>query len=89
MELRYQPSLEGTNFEYGFNPEVMKNVLDFWRNKYNWKEREAKLNSLPQFVTQVAGLNIHYIHAKPEKVPSGVKVKLNFKSFYNYKHIYL
>lgn len=74
LELRYQPSLEGTNFEYGINPEVLKRFVDFWKNKYNWREREAKLNKLPQYATQVAGLDIHFVHAKPDKVPAGMKV---------------
>lgn len=75
--MRYQPSLEGTNFEYGFNPTTLKKVIEFWKNKYNWREREAKLNNMPQYVTQVAGLNIHFVHAKPEKVPAGMKVLYN------------
>ncbi|XP_067008637.2 juvenile hormone epoxide hydrolase 2 [Anabrus simplex] len=66
--------LEGVGFEYGFNTEHLKSVVDFWLNKYNWKEREAFLNSLPQFKTQVSGLQLHYIHVKPSKVPSGVTV---------------
>ncbi|CAB3383154.1 Hypothetical predicted protein [Cloeon dipterum] len=74
LETRYQKSLEGANFEYGMNPKVLLEVVDFWKNKYDWREREALLNSLPQFLTQVSGLRIHFIHAKPDKVPAGVKV---------------
>ncbi|XP_059470715.1 juvenile hormone epoxide hydrolase 1-like isoform X2 [Neocloeon triangulifer] len=74
LDIRYQKSLEGVNFEYGMNPTTLLEVVDFWKNKYNWREREAKLNSFPQFLTQVSGLRIHYVHAKPEKVPSGVQV---------------
>ena len=49
-------------------------MVKFWRNEYNWKKREAFLNSLPQFKTNIAGLNIHFIHVKPQSVPAGHKV---------------
>ncbi|CAB3383149.1 Hypothetical predicted protein [Cloeon dipterum] len=74
LETRYQKSLEGVNFEYGFNPKALLEIVDFWKNKYDWRQREALLNSVPQFTTYVSGLRIHFIHVKPEKVPAGVKV---------------
>lgn len=49
-------------------------MVDFWHTKYDWRRREAFLNSLPQFKTKVAGLDIHFIHAVPAKVPAGTKV---------------
>lgn len=49
-------------------------MVKFWRNEYSWKKREVFLNSLPQFKTNIAGLNIHFIHAKPKNVPAGTKV---------------
>jgi Epoxide hydrolase N terminus len=74
LDYRFQSSLQDVNFEYGMKPEVLKSFIDFWRNKYNWREREAKLNKMPQYVTQVSGLAIHFVHAKPNNVPKGMKV---------------
>ncbi|XP_067008639.2 juvenile hormone epoxide hydrolase 1 [Anabrus simplex] len=69
-----KPPLEGANFRYGFNTNYLKSVVEFWSQKYNWRDREAFLNKLPQFKTQVSGLNLHFIHAKPKEVPKGTKV---------------
>lgn len=69
----FHPPLEGIGFEYGFNTKFLETVLDFWKTKYSWKDRQNYLNSFPQFTTQVQGLKIHFIHAKPAKT-SGVKV---------------
>lgn len=58
------PPLEGVAFEYGINTNYLKDFLQFWKTEYNWTEREAYLNSFPQFTTQIGGLNIHFLHAK-------------------------
>jgi len=44
----------------------LKEIVDFWRTKYDWRQREKFLNKYPQFKTQIQGLDIHYIHVKPE-----------------------
>jgi len=57
--------LPGTNFEYGFNVDYMKEVVEYWKNKYDWKAQEAKLNSFPQFTTVIEGISVHFLHVKP------------------------
>lgn len=66
--------LENAGFTYGMNSDYLAKVVKFWRKDYNWRKREAFLNSLPQFKTNVAGLNMHFIHVKPKNVPAGTKV---------------
>ncbi|KAI1699970.1 alpha/beta hydrolase fold domain-containing protein [Ditylenchus destructor] len=53
------------NFEYGFNLSTLRKFQDYWINDYDWRKYEEKLNSFPQFTTQIEGLKIHFIHAKP------------------------
>jgi pimeloyl-ACP methyl ester carboxylesterase len=36
----------------------------FWRTRYDWRRFEAKLNALPQFKTEIDGVDIHFIHVK-------------------------
>jgi pimeloyl-ACP methyl ester carboxylesterase len=36
----------------------------YWANEYDWRKVEAKLNALPQFITQIDGLDIHFIHVR-------------------------
>lgn len=61
----FTPPLEGIRQEYGFNTKELGNILKYWKEKYNWREREKLLNRFPQFITNIQGLNIHYLHVKP------------------------
>lgn len=39
-------------------------VCDYWLNSYDWRARETLLNKYPQFMTELNGLDIHFIHAR-------------------------
>ncbi|KAG5881781.1 hypothetical protein JTB14_033141 [Gonioctena quinquepunctata] len=67
------PPLEGIQQQYGMNTKLLKEIIDFWKSKYNWRESEKFLNKFPQFTINIQGLDIHYIHLKP-KVQNGVRV---------------
>jgi len=43
---------------------TMQNLAKYWSNQYDWKRCEAKLSALPQFTTEINGLDIHFIHVK-------------------------
>ncbi|XP_066249914.1 juvenile hormone epoxide hydrolase-like [Euwallacea similis] len=72
--LPFQPPLEGVNQQYGMNTDLLKAVVDYWKDQYDFKTRERFLNQFPQFKTNIQGLDIHFIHAKPQNVPQGVEV---------------
>ena len=65
---RFQESLPGTNFEYGFHSSALKSVVDYWLTKYDWRKQEEYLNSFPQFKTQIEGIEVHFIHVEPREV---------------------
>src|SRR6478752_6787168 len=46
--------------------ETMQNLLAYWGKDYDWEACEARLNALPNFVTEIDGLDIHFIHARSE-----------------------
>ena len=48
----------------GVQLATMKELIRYWGTKYDWRKAEAKLNALPQFVTNIDGLNIHFIHVR-------------------------
>jgi epoxide hydrolase len=39
-------------------------IRDYWLNEYDWRKREAYHNRFPQFLTEIDGLDIHFIHAR-------------------------
>ena len=41
----------------------------YWATDYDWRKIEAKLNALPQFITEIDGLDIHFIHVRSNALP--------------------
>ncbi|XP_058807989.1 juvenile hormone epoxide hydrolase 1-like [Phymastichus coffea] len=72
---KLQSSLENVAWTYGIRSDYVPKVVDHWLNKYDFKKREAHLNQYPQFITNVQGLDIHYIHVKPQ-LPKDHKLKI-------------
>jgi pimeloyl-ACP methyl ester carboxylesterase len=48
----------------GVQLATMQKLASYWANKYDWRKVEARLNALPQFVTNIDGLDIHFIHIR-------------------------
>ena len=42
----------------------MQELVHHWQKDYDWRKIEARLNALPQFITEIDGLDIHFIHAR-------------------------
>ena len=38
----------------------------YWTSDYDWRKAEAKLNALPQFTTEIDGIEIHFIHVRSQ-----------------------
>src|ERR1041384_7720672 len=48
----------------GVRLALMQALARYWASEYDWRRCEAKLNDLPQFVTEIDGLDIHFIHVR-------------------------
>jgi pimeloyl-ACP methyl ester carboxylesterase len=48
----------------GVQLATMRALARHWGTEYDWRRAEARLNALPQFVTEIDGLDIHFIHAR-------------------------
>ena len=53
----------------GVTNGFMRDTIDFWRTKYDWRSEETRLNKLPQFMTQIdvdefGSLDVHFVHPK-------------------------
>ena len=46
----------------GVQLATMQKLIQYWGTDYDWGKCEAHLKSLPQFTTQIDGLDIHFIH---------------------------
>jgi pimeloyl-ACP methyl ester carboxylesterase len=45
---------------------TMQELARYWAMDYDWRKVEAKLNALPQFVTEIDGLDIHFLHVRSQ-----------------------
>src|SRR3954465_2193987 len=53
-----------TDRSQGVQLATMQELCRYWTTEYDWRRREAKLNALPQFVTEIDGVDIHFIHVR-------------------------
>jgi pimeloyl-ACP methyl ester carboxylesterase len=53
-----------TDASQGVQLATMQKLARYWANDYDWRKVEARLNALPQFVTEIDGLDIHFIHVR-------------------------
>ena len=43
---------------------MLQDLVRYWQTDYDWRKVEARLNALPQFITEIDGLDIHFIHVR-------------------------
>ena len=43
---------------------MLRDLVRYWQTDYDWRKVEARLNALPQFITEIDGLDIHFIHVR-------------------------
>jgi epoxide hydrolase len=58
--------------EYGVSLAWVRELAEYWKDGFDWRACEARLNSYPQFVTEIDGQDIHYLHVtspEPDAVP--------------------
>ena len=48
----------------GVQLATMQKLARYWATEYDWRKVEARLNALPQFITEIDGLDIHFIHVR-------------------------
>jgi pimeloyl-ACP methyl ester carboxylesterase len=48
----------------GVQLDTMRKLARYWETDYDWRKCEAQLNALPQFITEIDGLDIHFIHVR-------------------------
>ena len=69
---RWPDEITGSEWDYGTNMAYLKELVEYWRTKFDWRAQEALLNNFSHFKAQVDGLGIHFIHEKgkgPNPIP--------------------
>ena len=55
-----------TDRSQGVQLATVQKLAGYWQTEYDWRKCEAKLNALPQFITEIDGLDIHFIHVRSQ-----------------------
>jgi len=61
---RFPQQIEGTGWDYGADLSVVRDLVAYWKDKYDWRTHEAELNRHPQFTTVIDDQRVHFIHAR-------------------------
>ncbi|WP_211304383.1 epoxide hydrolase family protein [Umezawaea tangerina] len=61
---RWPAEPEGTGWRDGVPVAYLKDLVEHWRTRYDWRAWEARLNEYPQFTTTIDGANIHFLHVR-------------------------
>jgi pimeloyl-ACP methyl ester carboxylesterase len=61
---RFPDEMPGSEWGYGTNLAYMRELVLYWKDRYDWRAAERRLNTLPQFRAEVGGLGIHFIHVR-------------------------
>jgi pimeloyl-ACP methyl ester carboxylesterase len=62
---RFPDEIPGSGWDYGTNLAYLRELVAYWKDRYDWRAAEARLNQLEQFRAPVGnGLNVHFIHRK-------------------------
>src|SRR4026208_1430685 len=54
----------------GVQLATAQQLAKYWATEYDWRKVEARLNALPQFITTIDGLDIHFIHVRSKHASS-------------------
>ena len=69
---RLPAPLPGDDWDTGVPVSWLSGLVDYWRTEYDWRAAEAELNAYPQFITEIDGQRIHFLHvtsAEPDALP--------------------
>jgi epoxide hydrolase len=61
---RWPAALPGVAWERGVPVDYLRGLAAYWRDGFDWRAQEARLNSFPQYTTRIDGQRIHFLHVK-------------------------
>jgi microsomal epoxide hydrolase len=59
---RFPDQAPGEPWAYGTDVGWMRDFVAYWRDRFDWRAEEARLNALPQFKVPLHGIDLHYLH---------------------------
>ncbi|CAN5664678.1 epoxide hydrolase [soil metagenome] len=69
---RFPDQAPGAPWAYGTDLDYMRGLVEHWRDSFDWRAQEARLNAFAQYKVALAGIDLHYLHVQgqgPEPMP--------------------
>jgi epoxide hydrolase len=61
---RWPDQLPDVGWDYGIALDDVRELASYWRTGYDWRVHEARLNSFPQFTTEIDEQTVHFLHVR-------------------------
>lgn len=61
----------GEAWSTGTDLDFMTEAIAYWRETFDWRAQEARLNAFPQFKVRLSGIDLHYLHVRGRGTPGG------------------
>ncbi|CDT10653.1 Putative epoxide hydrolase (fragment) [Sphingobacterium sp. PM2-P1-29] len=62
--VRWTDEITNSEWSYGTNQSFLKELCHYWLNSFDWRKVEAEINSFPNFIANIDGYEIHFMHVK-------------------------
>jgi len=64
QNIRWPGEPQGAGWTFGTSEAYLKNLVSYWKTKYDWRKQETLLNQYPQYIAEVNGIKIHFQYIK-------------------------
>jgi pimeloyl-ACP methyl ester carboxylesterase len=61
---RWPDELQGAGWDYGANLSYMKDLIGYWKDKFDWRKVEEEINAYPNYLAEIDGQQIHFMYIK-------------------------
>ncbi|MFF5056739.1 epoxide hydrolase family protein [Micromonospora sp. NPDC000663] len=61
---RWPDEMPGVGWDRGVPLGYLRELAEYWQSGYDWRAAEARLNAYPQYVTEIDGANVHFMHIR-------------------------
>ncbi|MET7802901.1 epoxide hydrolase N-terminal domain-containing protein, partial [Streptomyces decoyicus] len=61
---RWPDQRPGVGRDHGVPLDYVRDLAHYWRDEFDWRQQEERLNAFPQFTTTIDGQNVHFLHVR-------------------------
>lgn len=66
---RFAEPLRDSGFQYGFSGRELRRVVDHWKDRFDWRQQERRLNAFEHYHTAIEGIRVHFMYARAKPDP--------------------